>query len=77
MAAELAGGKWLIPNEHKQPNGKVEPMHKEVGEWISEMLFYDPKEHTGDRLMASWFAREGARKFVDGVGARSVGVRVI
>jgi len=76
VAAELAGGKWLIPNDHIMPNGKAQPMHKEVAEWIQEMLFYDPKEHTGDRLMASWFAREGARKFVDNVGARSVGVRV-
>ncbi len=76
VAAELAGGKWLIPNEHILPNGKAEPMHKEVGEWIQEMLFYDPKEHTGDRLMASWFAREGARKCIDGAGARRVNVRV-
>jgi hypothetical protein len=27
------------------------------------MLFYDPTTHTGDRLMASWFAREAARNY--------------
>ena len=25
------------------------------------MLFYTPDTHTGDKLMSSWFAREGAR----------------
>lgn len=45
LAAELAAGKWIIPN-HK---GKMEP---EVEAWVSEMLYYDPAQHTGDRLMA-------------------------
>lgn len=64
LATELAGGKWQIPSS-KDNTGKA-VMHKEVIEWISELLFYDPNEHTGDRVMASWFAREGARKFIDG-----------
>jgi hypothetical protein len=43
---------------------------------VKEVLYYDPKEHTGDRLMASWFAREGARRFADGVrGGGGVSVR--
>jgi hypothetical protein len=54
MATEMANGKWIIPNDQ----GRV---HPEVAEWITEMLYYDPAGHTGDRLMASWFAREGAR----------------
>lgn len=54
MAAEMAGGKWIIPNM----GGK---MHSEVLRWVDEMLDYDPRQHTGDRLMASWFAREHAR----------------
>ncbi len=52
LAAEMASGKWIIPNK-----GGIDP---EVSEWINEMLYYDPTAHTGDRLMASWFAREGA-----------------
>lgn len=54
IATEMAQGKWRIPNH----NGK---MHPEVALWVDEMLFYSPAAHTGDRLMASWFAREGAR----------------
>jgi hypothetical protein len=54
IAAEMAGGKWRIPNRNGQ-------MHPEVSLWVDEMLFYSPNAHTGDRLMASWFAREGAR----------------
>jgi hypothetical protein len=77
LAAEMAGGKWVIPNKAPTEKGKLATLDKEVSEWISEMLFYDPKEHTGDRLMASWFAREGARKFVDLRGGHNVGVRVL
>lgn len=54
MATEMSNGKWIIPNQ----GGR---MHKEVEAWVSECLYYDPSSHTGDRLMASWFAREGAR----------------
>lgn len=68
LATEFANGKWLIPNEGGE-------MHAEVAAWISELLFYDPSEHTGDRVMASWFAREGARMFDRGA-SRSINVRV-
>jgi hypothetical protein len=54
MAVELANGKWIIPNR----DGVV---HPEIDAWINEMLYYSPDAHTGDRLMASWFAREGVR----------------
>jgi len=45
LAAEMAAGKWIIPNR----DGK---MHSEVEALINEMLYYDPKAHTGDRLMS-------------------------
>jgi hypothetical protein len=54
LATEFASGKWRIPNR-----GGV--MHPEVAKWVDEMLYYNPAAHTGDRLMASWFAREGVR----------------
>lgn len=54
MATEFSAGKWRIPNRGGQ-------MHPEVSKWVDEMLFYNPAAHTGDRLMASWFAKEGAR----------------
>lgn len=74
LATELAGKKWMIPSHRDSKGERV--MHKEVIEWVSELLFYDPKEHTGDRVMASWFAREGARKFIDGnAGDGNVTVR--
>jgi hypothetical protein len=55
LAVELSNGKWIIPNDGPHA------MHPEIAQWIQEMLFYDPASHTGDTLMASWFAREGAR----------------
>lgn len=54
LAAEMATGKWLIPNDGGT-------LHPEVSAWIDDMLYYHPDAHTGDRLMASWIAREGAR----------------
>ncbi len=54
IAVEMQAGKWIIPSD----NGHCVP---EVEAWINEMLYYDPRTHSGDRLMGSWFAREGAR----------------
>jgi hypothetical protein len=56
LATEMYNGKWIIPSDE---NG--DKLHPEVAAWIDEMLYYDPAAHTGDRLMASWFAREAAR----------------
>jgi hypothetical protein len=55
IAVEMASGHWVIPCAE---DGRT---HKEVSAWIDEMLYYDPDAHTGDRLMACWFAREGIR----------------
>jgi len=54
IGVEMGQGKWRIPNQAGH-------MHPEVQAWFDEMLFYDPAAHTGDRLMASFFAREGVR----------------
>jgi hypothetical protein len=70
LAVELANGKWAIPND----NNKVDP---EVGKWIEEMLFYSPKSHTGDTLMASYIARDVARKMLGNKSMPSVAVRVM
>ena len=60
IGAELAGAKWIIPAS-RDKSGQWRP-HKEIQAWIDQMLYYDPKGHTGDHLMACWFAKEGARK---------------
>jgi hypothetical protein len=55
LATEMANGKWIIPSLNGKPAGA------EIGAWVTDMLYYDPAAHTGDRLMASWFAREASR----------------
>ena len=56
IGVEFQQGKWLIPcDENMVPS-------PEVAAWIQEATSYIPTEHTGDRLMASWIAREAARK---------------
>ncbi len=67
LAVELCNGKWIIPSAKSDP---------EIESWISEMLFYSPKVHTGDRLMASYFAREVARRKLGNRSTAGVAMRV-
>lgn len=55
LSAELASGKWIIPND-------AGVLHPDVSAWVSDMLYFDPASHTGDRLAACLFARSGAEK---------------
>jgi hypothetical protein len=41
--------------------GSQMPASNELREWIKELLYYDPQAHSGDRLMAMWFAVMGSR----------------
>jgi hypothetical protein len=54
---ELMNGAWIIPCDNYLR------CDKHVQEWITECLNYQPSNHTGDALMASYFAREQAREF--------------
>lgn len=58
LAVEMRAGLWLVPSG---PDGSSPS--SEAREWCRELLYYQPGAHTGDRLMASWFAREGARQW--------------
>lgn len=49
IAVELERRMWRLPK------------HEEAYAFRAECLAYSPGEHTGDRLMACWFAREAAR----------------
>jgi hypothetical protein len=59
LATELANGKWIIPSV--EINGRYRAASPDLDAWVNELLYYDPAGHPGDRLMSSWFAREGAR----------------
>lgn len=71
LAVEIRNGLWVVPSGESGQD--VSP---EAREWMREMLFYSPEAHTGDRLMASWFAREGARQYAPSVfGAQNLQAR--
>lgn len=53
IAIEMRAGEWVFPS-----GGGLDP---EIQALRNECLTYDPNGHTGDRLMALWFAREAAR----------------
>jgi hypothetical protein len=61
LAIEFSAGKWIVPNRGGERAGFSARMAPEVKKLMNEMLSYDPKSHTGDRVMATWLAREGAR----------------
>jgi hypothetical protein len=55
IAVDFEMGRWAVPE------------HPECKSWYDEMFRWSPDAHTGDRLMASWFAREGLRMPKPGV----------
>lgn len=57
LAVELRQKLWVFPSGE---TGEQYP--PEMWALRSEMMAYRPKAHTGDRLMAMWFAREGMRR---------------
>jgi len=69
MAIEMSQGRWAFPNEDGV-------MQREVAALVAELKTYSPDAHTGDRAMAWWIAREGARKMAPGMSPQ-VGVRVM
>jgi len=56
LFSELANGLWAVPNDR----GMV---HPSVQKWIDQMVGYHPSDHTGDILMAMFFASELAKKY--------------
>lgn len=64
VGVELENGKWIIPCDVHLDTVP------ELTKWIADMRNYTPEDHVGDRFMASWIAREGARVsgFGDGFG---------
>jgi hypothetical protein len=61
LAVEMRGGAWALPSG---PDGRT--LAPEARAWLQELSAYRPSAHTGDRVMASWIAREAARKLGGG-----------
>lgn len=59
IAAELEAARWIIPS--RLVGDVLVGATPAINEWIAELLAFDPNGHTGDSLMASYFAREAAR----------------
>jgi hypothetical protein len=56
LAMEFRNRLWVMPSGTAGDN-----LHPEAEAWQRECLNFNPTEHTGDRLMASWLAREALR----------------
>jgi hypothetical protein len=54
LGVELEQGLWILPSGDERSRSAAI-------RWRTQCLAYTPGEHTGDTLMASWFAREAAR----------------
>lgn len=54
LAAEFSRGQWIVPSD----NGGA-ANHPEAATLLRDLLFYDPRRHTPDRVAAACFARWG------------------
>lgn len=72
--AEFQLARWIIPSTESPSTPGRYVTTEAISEWLAECENYDPERHTGDHLMASWIAREGARlgKVSDGDGTATV-----
>jgi len=64
IAVELYNGYWILPSKGWTPNEDLHDLnglHPELKALVDDMLCYRPNEHTPDRLMAMWIAREATR----------------
>ena len=61
LAVEMRNGLWIMPSG---TDGQQVPEEGRV--FMNQCLYFDPEQHTGDRLMAGWLARECARKYATG-----------
>lgn len=61
MASELEGARWIWPTMF--PDIRSMNVGREFEELEIDMLDYTPEQHTGDRLMATWIAREVGRRY--------------
>ena len=81
LALEFSTSSWAIPCARKPGTTDEFLTNDEVGAWLDGLQDHDANSHTSDTTMASWFAREGARRFFSrGRGKRAgggVGVRVL
>jgi hypothetical protein len=55
LAAEFSRGQWIVPSD----NGSA-ANNPEAATLLRDLLFYDPRRHTPDRVAAACFARWGA-----------------
>jgi len=77
LAAEFEGRRWILPSDCDADD------QEEVEGLVSQLIDYVPEAHTGDRLMATWFAREigrrifarffGSGRFYSGSSVRAIG----
>lgn len=58
LAVEMRNMQWVLPS-----GTSGDAVHPEGKAWLDELRYYAPDAHTGDRLMASWLAREALRRF--------------
>lgn len=79
LAVEMQNEGWIIPCDQRGRGDTLDDfaLDDEVENWITQLREYERSEHTGDHVMASWFARECARRTVRRQHQGHGGARVI
>ncbi len=63
IGIDMSQGRAIVP---ANDDGRV--VDDEIAKWLAELRAFSPDAHTGDRHMAGWIAREGARKHANDMG---------
>lgn len=75
LAAEFAREQWVFPVGSTWEPGSND-LADELEQLFNEILYFDPREHTGDCLMSLWLAKEGHRlATLRDAPARDMGMR--
>lgn len=79
LSTEFSTGSWAIPCDRELGTDEYKT-DDVVGTWLDGLRDHDSESHTADTTMASWFAREAARRIFRSRGSgrsKSVGVRIV
>lgn len=66
LAVEFRQGLWIFPTDRLSDFSKLENVtfaSEGLTTLITQALYFNPAEHTGDVLMSAWLARECSRRY--------------
>lgn len=61
MALTFHSGLWIIPSSPMVDADGSRLVHESIEQWLHDLIFFTPAEHTSDIVMSSWIAHTACR----------------